>query len=531
MHKEGEIFTDFDKIRKEIEDDTDRVAGPQKGVVEEPINLKIFSSRVVNLTLVDLPGMTKVPLEGQPDDIEDQIKNLMMKYISNTNSIILAVTAANTDIATSEALKYAKEVDPDGDRTLAVFTKLDIMDEGTNAAEILHGKAIPVKLGIIGVVNRSQQAIIDKKEIEEQLEKEAKFLKSRYPELAAKNGTPYLGKMLSELLMNHIRECLPGLKEQVKIKMTSWKKTLELYGKAVVDDQNALIEIITKFSNSYCATIDGAPTSNNCGETRLYKIIHEDFRESIEFIEPSVILMNSKELAGGIGQKPTLFNTPSFDGPFESILKQEIVKQLLDPAMECIEMIRSEMQRVIDNCGEEMQMELERFPRLRQKIRETVTNLLNSRIRITELNIENMVKVETAYINKSHPDFDKAAVLAAKMLNDDPETSMNCSGFVHTLLNIGRELSDDEKKEILMELIRAYFFIVRKSIQDLTPKTIMHFLVNFVKEKLQSCLLQTILNSENAEELMQESNDISVKRKEAKAMLDVSMKGKFPNSF
>lgn len=71
-----------------------------------------------------------MPIGDQPEDIENQIRNLIIKYISNPNSIILAVTAANTDMATSEAIKLAKDVDPDGRRTLAVVTKLDLMDAG-----------------------------------------------------------------------------------------------------------------------------------------------------------------------------------------------------------------------------------------------------------------------------------------------------------------------------------------------------------------------------------------------------------------
>jgi len=64
--------------------------------------------------LVDLPGVTKVPVGDQPLDIEHQIRHLILQYISNPNSIILAVTPANIDLATSEALKIAREVDPDG---------------------------------------------------------------------------------------------------------------------------------------------------------------------------------------------------------------------------------------------------------------------------------------------------------------------------------------------------------------------------------------------------------------------------------
>lgn len=150
LHTKNKIYSDFEDIRLEIENETDRMAGGNKGICPEPINLKIYSTRVVNLTLVDLPGMTKVPVGDQPEDIEKQIRDLLVKHIENPNSIILAVTAANTDMATSEALKLAKDVDPDGRRTLAVLTKLDLMDAGTDAIDILCGRVIPVKLGIIG---------------------------------------------------------------------------------------------------------------------------------------------------------------------------------------------------------------------------------------------------------------------------------------------------------------------------------------------------------------------------------------------
>lgn len=212
LHTKNKVFSDFNDIRLEIERETDRMAGNNKGICPEPINLKIYSTRVVNLTLVDLPGLTKVPVGDQPEDIETQIRDLLVKHIENPNSIILAVTAANTDMATSESLKLAKDVDPDGRRTLAVVTKLDLMDAGTDAIDILCGRVIPVKLGIIGVVNRSQQDIIDKKSINDQLKDEAAYLQRKYPTLATRNGTPYLAKTLNRLLMHHIRDCLPDLK-------------------------------------------------------------------------------------------------------------------------------------------------------------------------------------------------------------------------------------------------------------------------------------------------------------------------------
>ena len=69
---------------------------------------------MLNLTLVDLPGMTKVPVGDQPLDIEAQIRDMIMQFITKDNCLILAVSPANADLATSDALKLAKEVDPQG---------------------------------------------------------------------------------------------------------------------------------------------------------------------------------------------------------------------------------------------------------------------------------------------------------------------------------------------------------------------------------------------------------------------------------
>lgn len=252
LHSENKVYTDFEDIRQEIIDETERIAGSNKGISSEPINLKIFSNRVVDLTLVDLPGITKVPVGDQPQDIEDQIRELILKYISNDNSIILAVSPANTDFANSESLKLAREVDPDGDRTLAVLTKLDLMDDGTDASDVLSGNVIPVKLGIIGCVNRSQNDINTKKSIDAALQAENSFLQQNYPSLAKQNGTKYLAKKLSavciliyilklllilylKLLHSHIGKCLPSLKNRVSDLILKFQEKIEKIGLDITD--------------------------------------------------------------------------------------------------------------------------------------------------------------------------------------------------------------------------------------------------------------------------------------------------------
>lgn len=127
LHLPGEKFFDFTKIRDEIVRDTEAKTGKNAGISPQPINLRIFSPNVLTLTLVDLPGLTKVPVGDQPRDIEKQIRDMLMKYIIKPGCIILAVTGANTDLANSDGLKMAREVDPEGTRTIGVLTKVDLM--------------------------------------------------------------------------------------------------------------------------------------------------------------------------------------------------------------------------------------------------------------------------------------------------------------------------------------------------------------------------------------------------------------------
>ena len=77
-------------------------------------SLPLPTHTVLNLTLVDLPGLTKVPVGDQPPDIEFQIRDMLMQFVTRENTLILAVTPANSDLATSDAPKLAKEVDPIG---------------------------------------------------------------------------------------------------------------------------------------------------------------------------------------------------------------------------------------------------------------------------------------------------------------------------------------------------------------------------------------------------------------------------------
>lgn len=238
LHCKGKKFMDFNEIRSEIEAETDRITGSNKGISNIPINLRVYSPHVLNLTLIDLPGLTKVPIGDQPVDIEAQIKAMIFQFIKKDTCLILAVTPANTDLANSDALKLAKEVDPQGIRTIGVITKLDLMDEGTDARDILENKLLPLRRGYIGVVNRSQKDIEGRKDIGAALGAERKFFLSHpsYRHIADRLGTPYLQRTLNQQLTNHIRDTLPGLRDKLQKQLLTLEKDVEQFKHFRPDD-------------------------------------------------------------------------------------------------------------------------------------------------------------------------------------------------------------------------------------------------------------------------------------------------------
>ena len=141
LHNGRQKMASFDAIRAEIEVETGRyLKAKGRAVSPDPIQLTVFSPNVPNLTLVDMPGLTKIPIDGQPRSIVKELEDMARTYVKGDNAIILAVTPANADLATSDALHLAREVDPTGDRTIGVLTKLDIMDPGTDARDVLEVK-------------------------------------------------------------------------------------------------------------------------------------------------------------------------------------------------------------------------------------------------------------------------------------------------------------------------------------------------------------------------------------------------------
>ncbi|XDV13728.1 hypothetical protein PO909_002078, partial [Leuciscus waleckii] len=410
LHCKGRKFVDFDEVRQEIEAETDRITGSNKGISPIPINLRVYSPHVLNLTLIDLPGMTKVAVGDQPVDIEHQIRDMILQFITRESCLILAVTPANTDLANSDALKVAKEVDPQGVRTIGVITKLDLMDEGTDARDILENKLLPLRRGYIGVVNRSQKDIDGKKDIRVAMAAERKFFLSHpsYRHMAEKMGTPHLQKALNQQLTNHIRDTLPGLRSKLQSQLLSLEKEVEEYKNFRPDDPTrktkALLQMVQQFGVDFEKCIEGSgdqvDTAELSGGARINRIFHERF--PFELVK---IVFDEKELRREIshaiknvhGVRTGLF-TP--DLAFEAIVKKQIIK-LKEPCLKCIDLVIQELINTFRQCTNK----LGSYPRLREETERIVTTYVREREGKTKDQVLLLIDIELSYINTNHEDF------------------------------------------------------------------------------------------------------------------------------
>ncbi|KAG8013955.1 Dynamin-3, partial [Nibea albiflora] len=560
LHCKGKKFTDFDEVRQEIEAETDRVTGANKGISPVPINLRVYSPHVLNLTLIDLPGITKVPVGDQPVDIEQQIREMIMQFITRESCLILAVTPANTDLANSDALKLAKDVDPQG---------------------------------YIGVVNRSQKDIDGKKDIKAALEAERKFFMSHpsYRHMADKMGTPRLQRVLNEQLTNHIRDTLPAFRSKLQSQLLALDKEAEEYRGYRPDDPSRktkqLLQMVQQFSVDFEKRIEGSgdqvDTVELSGGAKINRIFHERFPFELVKMECDEKEMR-REISYAIknihGIRTGLF-TP--DMAFEAIVKKQL---------ECFPRLREETERIVTSHIRDRESrakdqvirkgwltinnisimkggakeywfvltaeslswfkddEVNDWDRLAArsgrgyykkegkretegggekekkymlpldnlKVRDVEKSFMSSKHIFCIFNTEsrNVYKdnrtLELACDSQDDVDSWKSSLLRAGVYPE--KTTTVESETTTTADNFSMDPQLERKVETIRNLVDSYMAIVNKCIRDLMPKTIMHLMINNVKEFINAELLAQLYSAGDQNALMDESQEQAQRRDE-----------------
>lgn len=567
LHLPGKKFYDFNEIRNEIVRETDAKTGKNAGISPMPINLRIFSPQVLTLTLVDLPGLTKVPVGDQPKDIERQIKEMVLKFISKPNAIILSVTAANTDLANSDGLKLAREVDPEGARTIGVLTKVDLMDKGTDVVDILAGRVIPLRYGYVPVINRGQRDIETNKRIKDALDFESKFFEEHasYSAKAKYCGTPFLARKLNMILMHHIKSTLPDIKNRINSTLAKYQAELAQLGEdtsLLGSTSNIVLNIITEFANEYRTILDGnsqdLSTNELSGGARISFVFHELYSNGIKSVDPfdqvkdvdiRTILYNSS------GSSPSLFVGTQ---GFEVIVKQQI-KRFEDPSLRCVSLVYDELVRIVNHILSKPIYR--RYPNLKDKLYNAIVVFLRECVVPTNKLVTDLVTMESSYVNTGHPDFISGNT-AMSIVNEkyhptkvdpktgkvlppsasttaSPEPPENSSGFFSgffasknkkrmaameappPVLKASGQASERQtmEVEVIKLLISSYFDIVKKTMVDMVPKAVIFNLVRQSKENLQRELLEKLYKSDSINELLKESDFTVQRRKECQKMV------------
>lgn len=284
-----------------------------------------------------------------------------------------------------------------------------------------------MKLGWIGVVNRSQQDIQGNKPMDEALKDEENFFKHHpaYRNIAMKCGTRFLAKTLNTTLMAHIRDRLPDIKARLNTLMGQTQQELASYGNMQFSGKehrgSLILQLMTRFATSFIASIDGTSTEIStkelCGGARIYYVFNSVFGSSLESIDPTsnlTALDIRTAIRNSTGPRPSLF-VPEM--AFDLLVKPQI-KMLEVPSQRCVELVYEELIKICHTCGN---TELSRFPRLQAKLIEVVSDLLRERLGPASSYVESLISIQRAYINTNHPNFLGAAAAMSNVVSAKQE--------------------------------------------------------------------------------------------------------------
>jgi dynamin 1-like protein len=510
----GKKFTDFNKVRDTIEELTDKVAGTNKNIVDNPIVVYVYSPTCPDLTLIDLPGLTRIPLQGsnQPDNIYEVTKNMALNYIEDPRCIILCVIPANADMTTSDALQLAREIDPKGIRTVGVITKIDIMDSGTNARRMLMGQEVPLRLGYVGVKNRNQQAILDKQSVKEALKEEREWFEN-HPIYSSLNqsllGTDVLTQKCTKIMFTHIKSHLPDIMREIKDKMQQINERLKDLGPPMPslpkEKAHLLYNMVTEFCNLFKSTISGkydarrdrGNSKDIYGGARIKMLLENLYREFTGKyratkdltdldIEKAIIMHEGDSLPG----------FPSVD-VFVYLITPEL-KKLADPAIDLL----AECHLYIEQLAEEIaQKVFSRFPGVVNDIMEIVSNCLMEKKDKASKVVEAIIESEEGYLFTNDKEYmEKCTDIVPAEEGEDKEAARKTSRNQSYVNEIRKRLD-------------MYFKIIVRGIRDSVPKAIGYFLVDGIQEHIQYELYAEINKNESMAETLGEPPEVTAERK------------------
>ncbi|XP_023574473.1 interferon-induced GTP-binding protein Mx2-like [Octodon degus] len=510
-----EDILDVSKVEEEILKAQNIIAGDGLGIKDELISLEIGSPSVPDLTLIDLPGITRVPVGNQPADIGHQIKRLIRKYIAKEATINLVVVPSNVDIATTEALSMAQEMDPEGDRTIGILTKPDLVDRGTEdkVVDVVQNLVCHLKKGYMIVKCRGQQDIQECLSLAEALQRERTFFED-HPHFRVlledrKATVPCLAERLSEELIAHICKSLPLLENQIKDLHEKTAEELQKFGLDIPEDDSEktffLIEKINAFNQDISALVEGEENVGAEG-TRLFarlrkgflwwsSKIKEHFAKGYDGLHHEICKFENqhrgRELPGFVN-----FRT------FEKIIKRQL-QALEEPALDMLHVLTNTVRKAFTDASER-----------------NFTEFFNL-YRITKNKIEDIrLSQEEAAEKAIHVYFqmEKLVYCQDQAYRDALQKVREEEGEKEKKSKGSQASTSNAMAEILQHL-KAYSQEVHSRISTHIPLIIQYYVLQLFGQHLQNAMLQLLQDKESCAWLLKEKSDTSEKRKFLKERL------------
>jgi GTP-binding protein EngB required for normal cell division len=520
--RKGVKFTDFNKVRETIELLTDEVCKEEKNIVDKPIVLNVYSQTCPDLTLIDLPGVTRVPVGKQPKNIEEITKNMAKRYCEDPLTIILCVIAANSDIATSDGLKMAKEIDVGGTRTLGVLTKLDIMDQGTDAKKALMNEEIPLKLGYVGVKNRSKQDLVDKIPMQEAFKKEKTFFQNHpvYKRMGpGYYGTDVLIQKLTKILFRVIREHLPSIIKSINDNIKKCEEELALLGTPMPADDAGKLSLMWNMLNEFCDIYRNV-LSGKYDEKRL-SFLKDEGGYRIKILFKNLLEKFTKDYRCTKGYTDKDIDTaltvhegnsipgfPSVDA-FWFLLRPQL-NLLKEPIQDCF----SNSFGYLDTLASKiLEKTFARFPQMVDDMGEIINRYLNEEKDKCKYLVDAILESEINYLFTN--DFDYIANYSTVQSTED---ELKVPG------KPGATVQMDSKSVFINEIrsrIESYFKLIVRNLRDSIPKTIGYNLLRSIQDNMQIKLYNELYKANDLIRSLDEPEGIVRQREELTRQIKV----------
>ncbi|KAJ8246755.1 hypothetical protein GJAV_G00255040 [Gymnothorax javanicus] len=493
-------FDDPSKVEGRVTHAQNTLAGDGVGICDELITLEISSPDVCDLTLIDLPGIARVPVKGQPEDIGEQIKSLIMNFIEKTETIILVVVPCNVDIATTEALKMAQGVDPEGKRTLAILTKPDLVDKGTekNVLDIVRNQVIPLSKGYIIVKCRGQQQIDDEVSLPEATRIERDFFK-RHEYFSGllheeKATTQCLATKLTNHLVDHIKKSLPFISEQIKKQLWETKKELSQFQKGPPLDphkrRSFLIDTLTNFNDKINCLANGQVII----QENLFILLRTEFKKWKEFLDDSKDTYHKtvQEVVSEYDLKYRGRELPGFNNYTVFLMVvQRLVVELKAPAIDSMKSIRDMIQEQFTEVAKTSFMS---FPYLQRVSMNKIDNIQSTQEALVKERIIEHFEMEQLVYTQDGLYWETLKGIATDKGSANDE---NCAKM--------------DSRSNYPEMLKAYYEIVTQRLADQVPMLIHFFLLKESARMLCRDMLN-LMDEANINEILSEETEVSRRR-------------------